>query len=257
MTTATATATARLVTHHTLCDLDLTHPLIARALLDCHDMHRLVMRAFRHWVPDGTPNPRQQMGILYTSTADLATNTLTLLVQSRVPGDWTTLPATTFLTPPSTCTVDQKITQGQHYRFRTVITPSRYGPHPRTGAHTRHRPTDTSPTAALEWFTARLQPPGHAPYDRFPRIGADTDPSTLTARILPRLTSSAPQRRLRVERAEIQGVLTVTDPITFTQTLGNGVGRARAYGCGLLLVKKRQSHNTTPGQEGSAPRVRG
>ncbi|MBT2384512.1 type I-E CRISPR-associated protein Cas6/Cse3/CasE [Streptomyces sp. ISL-11] len=237
MTLDTAPITARLIAHHALCDLDLTHPLIARALLDCHDMHRLVMRAFRHWVPDGAPNARQQMGILHTYTADLATNTLTLLAQSRVPGDWTTLPATTFTNPPSTCTIDQKITHGQQYRFRTVITPSRYGPHPRTGAYTRERPTDASPTAALEWFTARLQPPDHALDNRFPHIGAHADPSILTARTLPQLTSHAPHRRLRVSRAEITGTLTVTEPSSFTHALNNGLGRARAYGCGLLLTQ--------------------
>lgn len=37
---------------------------------------------------------------------------------------------------------------------------------------------------------------------------------------------------------DFQGVLTVTDPERFKQTLFQGIGKAKAFGCGLLLIKR-------------------
>ena len=36
---------------------------------------------------------------------------------------------------------------------------------------------------------------------------------------------------------DYEGVLTVTDPEKLTAALFGGIGRARAYGCGLMLVR--------------------
>lgn len=38
--------------------------------------------------------------------------------------------------------------------------------------------------------------------------------------------------------ADLEGTLTVTDPDGFGRTLFDGLGKARAYGCGLLLVRR-------------------
>ncbi|MFI2241116.1 type I-E CRISPR-associated protein Cas6/Cse3/CasE [Streptomyces chrestomyceticus] len=255
------TPTAHVTVQHTLLDLDLNHPLIARSLLDPHEMHRTVMSAFRHWIPDGTPNPRAQMGVLHTHATNLNTNRLTLIVQSRVPGDWTALPRNALTAPPDTRTITLHITPGQRHRFRTVINPARYTtppgpPRPRN----RNAPADTSPDAALTWFTSRLQPPGHPDYDRWPRIGATADPTELTARPLPGLASHTAHPGMKINRAEITGHLTITDPHTYAKTLTHGIGRSRAYGCGLLLtqpLKNQQSPSNTPAHEGATPHVRG
>ena len=37
---------------------------------------------------------------------------------------------------------------------------------------------------------------------------------------------------------DIKGQLAVTDPVVFTETLAKGLGRAKAYGCGLMLVRR-------------------
>lgn len=42
---------------------------------------------------------------------------------------------------------------------------------------------------------------------------------------------------IRYSTVDFQGVLTVTEPETFKQTLFKGLGKARAFGCGLLLIK--------------------
>ena len=42
---------------------------------------------------------------------------------------------------------------------------------------------------------------------------------------------------IRFSTLEYTGLLTVEDPDCFRQTLFHGIGKSRALGCGLLLVK--------------------
>ena len=37
---------------------------------------------------------------------------------------------------------------------------------------------------------------------------------------------------------ELTGTLIVTEPRTFVTALGTGIGRARAFGCGLMLIRR-------------------
>lgn len=69
--------------------------------------------------------------------------------------------------------------------------------------------------------TRRLQPAGEpsvAP-DGLTRLGADAPADQLAVRMLPRISSPAPHKGLRLVRAEVRGKLTVTDPKTFVGAL--------------------------------------
>lgn len=44
------------------------------------------------------------------------------------------------------------------------------------------------------------------------------------------------QRQVTIGQAHIQGLLRVTDKEQFLQSFSQGIGRARAYGCGLLQI---------------------
>ena len=37
---------------------------------------------------------------------------------------------------------------------------------------------------------------------------------------------------------DVRGILSVKEPDTFLATLGTGLGRARAFGCGLMLIRR-------------------
>ena len=45
-------------------------------------------------------------------------------------------------------------------------------------------------------------------------------------------------RQIKFSSIDYEGVLTVTDPELFSHTLFAGMGRSRAFGCGLLMVKR-------------------
>lgn len=54
--------------------------------------------------------------------------------------------------------------------------------------------------------------------------------------MLPPVTSNH-HEGLKIIRSEIRGKLTITDPTALHTTLADGIGSARAYSCGLLLVR--------------------
>jgi CRISPR system Cascade subunit CasE len=45
-------------------------------------------------------------------------------------------------------------------------------------------------------------------------------------------------RNGRISVLDFEGILEVTEPGHFVRKLANGFGRARSYGCGLMLVKR-------------------
>ncbi|MFI8265494.1 type I-E CRISPR-associated protein Cas6/Cse3/CasE [Streptomyces sp. NPDC085665] len=240
MNTARTTA-ARFVATHTVLTMDARHPFVAKSLVDAQDMHRTVMSGFRGWVEDGDPSARSQMGVLSTWSVDLKAAALVLVVQSRVPGDWSRIPRPALTSTPHTLTVDRTINTGDVLTFRTVVNPTRSKPPGRPvsdkvrGARVPH----STPEHVKNWFVRRLQAEGEPPTaeDGVIRIGATADPATLGIRMLPKVSSPGPHKGLRISRAEIRGSLTVTDPETLVTALSNGLGHARAYSCGLLLTR--------------------
>lgn len=44
--------------------------------------------------------------------------------------------------------------------------------------------------------------------------------------------------RVQYAKADMDGVLTVTEPATFLEKLAQGFGRAKSYGCGLMLIRR-------------------
>ncbi|MCP5410519.1 MAG: type I-E CRISPR-associated protein Cas6/Cse3/CasE [Chromatiaceae bacterium] len=53
-----------------------------------------------------------------------------------------------------------------------------------------------------------------------------------------RIFKKGQTKPIRYSSLDLTGILSVTDPDAFTQTLYHGLGPAKAFGCGLLLVRK-------------------
>ncbi|MFM9709461.1 type I-E CRISPR-associated protein Cas6/Cse3/CasE [Streptomyces galilaeus] len=113
---------------------------------------------------------------------------------------------------------------------------ARQGRHRKEDPRQTHCPHNRPPCRA--WFTQRLPPAGEpAPNPKgVARIGAAADPEILSVKMFGSLRSTA-RDGLALSRAEIKGRLTVTAPEALVSALSDGIGRARAYGCGLLLVR--------------------
>lgn len=80
--------------------------------------------------------------------------------------------------------------------------------------------------AANDWFARQGSAHGFRPT-------ALTVESYTTA-VVPRQN----QKPARFGFLDLSGSLEVLDPIVFSERLGNGFGRARAFGCGLMLIRR-------------------
>ncbi|WUP22365.1 type I-E CRISPR-associated protein Cas6/Cse3/CasE (plasmid) [Streptomyces sp. NBC_00271] len=234
-------ATARFVTSHSVLTLDARHPYTAKAMVDAQHMHRNVMSGFYGWVEDGQPDARAQMGVLSTWSVDLKAGVLVLVVQARVPADWSRVPSDALKDKPHTLTVDRTLSAGDVVSFRTVVNPTKTISPGKEAVEKKirgKRIPHTTAQHAKDWFTRRLQQDGQPASgpNGVTRIGATADPDTLSIRMLGSLKSTT-REGLAVARAEIKGRLTITDPNALVATLNDGIGRARAYGCGLFLIR--------------------
>ncbi|WP_079184325.1 type I-E CRISPR-associated protein Cas6/Cse3/CasE [Streptomyces uncialis] len=242
MTTASTTV-ARFVACHSVLHLDARHVLAQKAILDPHIMHRLVMSGFNGWITPGEPDPRAQMGILHAWTLDLRNNRLVLIVQSRVQSDWSFIPRAALTDGITTLPIDMAVRTGETYTFRIVVNPTRQRGAREHDHAPRKRLSDSTPGHVRQWFADRLQADGEERVGPLGvrRIGAHGVTDSIAVRMLPKLSLTAKHQGARIGRAELKGELTVTDPETFVEALANGVGRARSYGAGLLLVRSPDS----------------
>ncbi|WP_240489730.1 type I-E CRISPR-associated protein Cas6/Cse3/CasE [Actinomadura atramentaria] len=215
--------------------LDTRHPYVAKSLLDAQEMHRTVMSGFRGWIDNGDADARAQMGVLSTWTLNFKEAALILVVQSRIAGNWAHMPNAALREEPRFITVDRTFNTGDTVAFRSVVNPTyskaRSGPE---GQRMRgRRVAHTNPAGVRKWCARRFGDGTGTGGD----MGAAADPETIAVRMLPTVSSATSHKALRIARAELRGSLTVTDPAAFVAALSEGVGHARAYSCGLVLVR--------------------
>ncbi len=195
---------------------------VQRALADCGQMHRLVMRAF----PDvAEPAARQALGVLYRPETDERGARVWLLVQSGVAPTWSNIAPI-----GDTTTVKRidgsyaRLAAGMTLRFRLRANPTK-----RLGKRGPDEPEE--PLAGkrialfreeerIAWLTGRLLAAGCTPRGfevRPDRFASGRRDLTLTGALF--------EGRLRVENAD-----------GLRSALATGIGPGKAYGFGLLSV---------------------
>jgi CRISPR system Cascade subunit CasE len=133
-----------------------------------------------------------------------------------------------------------QFTIGDRLAFSLRASPSRSLRTPGAGRGRRIDPfagldADATPSRrnalALEWLFARAT-----------RLGGEVDRMKCRAERLHHLRIPRPAAApIQVPVVDYSGVLEVTDPDALTQAVRAGVGRAKAFGCGLLLVRPEPS----------------
>ncbi len=138
------------------------------------------------------------------------------------------------------------ITAGANYHFRiraNTVRSTKSG----VDAGKRGRVINVGSRDSQEqWFVARAQDAGfHIPSDKHDLTATDGTPIArrnlaLTRRETMRFTKKAGDRVVPVTLATAQfdGRLQVDDPVVLRAALTNGIGRGKAYGCGLLTLAR-------------------
>lgn len=219
--------------------VNVTSREFRRDYADIREMHRTVMSAFPQ-VSNGQP-ARQAHGTLWR--LDSTNRGFMLYVQSHVQPDWAAL-AGGYLAEPaqvrSLQPVLDAIAPGRKLAFRLVANPTHAvlpngvpGPRGR-GKRVPYR----TPDKQVEWLARQGEQHGFA----IPLASngkADVAPSPCPA--LRGRKRDQDRGGIVVEPVRYDGHLVISDPDTFATALLNGIGRAKAYGCGLLSLAPRRS----------------
>lgn len=83
--------------------------------------------------------------------------------------------------------------------------------------------------AARQWLTKREEHIG---------VTIDTDHLIIDNYQQERVATESKENAIRYSTVDLQGILTVTDSERFEKALFNGIGKSKAFGCGLLLVRR-------------------
>ena len=120
-----------------------------------------------------------------------------------------------------------KIKAGQCWRFRIVANPVRSESR-HDGTRGKIRPC-LSVEDQLMWLSSRSEKLGFT-------LASEGTGFTVVSR--ENLSFKHGNSRISLVRASYEGVLEVTDPDAFRSALISGIGRGKAYGCGLLTLAR-------------------
>jgi CRISPR system Cascade subunit CasE len=189
-----------------------------------HDMHRTVMSAFPN-ITEATP-ARQAHAVLWR--LDSTNDGFVQYVQSRTEPDWGVLPEG-HLTAPAEVRplrpVLDAVVPGRRWAFRIVANPTW------CEARSRKRLVHREPERQVEWLVRKGKQHGFV----IPTSGEEPDVAPSPIPTLVGRKNAA--TKITVEAVRFDGHLVVTDPEAFTSAVVGGIGRAKAYGCGLISLE--------------------
>jgi len=208
-------------------------------LADLQAQHRTIMSAFPEQDGPGL-SPRANMSVLYRQEEDPRTHAPFLLVQSRLPPDWDRLPPRYLLESPagepepvrkSLLPFLEALHDGATFRFRLRANPTKKAAtrDEVSGLHARSKRVDLRQEEdQRQWLTRKGQQHGFLA-------------QALRVQDEPRITGRRRSGQGNVPTVVVapvlyQGMLQVTNARALRQAVEEGIGPARAYGCGLLSL---------------------
>lgn len=199
--------------------------------MDVQELHRMVMRGFREPHTHAMPSNSRPSGILFAARRsaplrDPGTRHLIagapqeVLVQSPRQPVWNHLVQVGALTAARVVHVQQHFDAGDAVECRTFANPVVHDR--RTGRILSRRTTEE----CGEWLRRQLN-----------RHGLEVDPQHIAMGEGQRLTGMHGDDPVKVIVRELFMTGIITDTCKFHALLARGFGRAKAYGCGLLLAR--------------------
>lgn len=208
------------MTHLYLSQLHLNprNRAIRRDLANPYELHRTIQRAF-----DGR---RETAAALYRLEESLHGD-LVLLVQSAEPPNWAALPDETWLQPGGVAVkhFTLALRPGQILRFRLRANPT--VKKKREGRHSNRVPL-VRPEHQEQWL--RRQAGHHG----FTLLRLDMVDDRLEDGRVP--ITGNDRNRMKLYSTRFDGLLRVDDPAKVQVAVRQGIGPARAFGCGLLSL---------------------
>ena len=189
----------------------------ALRITDAYSLHRVVYSLY-----EDVRNPEQKQastasGILYADQGGDVRGRKILMLADRKPMGSVGGQYGEVLSKP----IPENFLEHNHYRFKVIVNPTRRDNSSRKLVAVRGRDD------VAMWFAERATG----------SWGFDIDRRHLQVdRIEVLQFKDKQQRKVTIGQAHIQGLLRVTDKERFNNSFTHGIGRARAFGCGLLQI---------------------
>lgn len=200
--------------------IDPRNPSARRALADCHDMHRNIMRAF-HDVDDD--HPRLTLGVQYRLLQ--TDEEIKALVLSDQPGEWDRAEADGYalLREKSVDGLLESFAAGRVMGFDLFCVPSKKI---KGDGKNSKRCALTDSRERAEWLRRKGRDAGfdvvsYAESGSFSAAGARAG------------------QHIRFEYVRMVGNLRIVDEKKFENAYRTGIGPEKAYGMGMLLLGRR------------------
>jgi CRISPR system Cascade subunit CasE len=135
----------------------------------------------------------------------------------------------------------KRLDRGQRYSFRLTANPTRALPPAEPGARGR-RVEHVTVGHQTAWLLAQADKTGFRVLTNDTHLPGTEEPALqlqLRDRDKIRFTKKSHPGLITIGRVTYEGLLQVTAPDPLRQAMTHGIGRARAYGCGLLTLANR------------------
>ena len=208
----------------TQLQLNLRNPQARKDAGNAYEMHRTLTKAFQQDDKNMDPHP-------FLWRVELGDNSAppVVLVSSCHQGDFDALTRTNgeyLVRPSQSIAVDlSKYTAGTNLRFRLVANPTKCTSTALGDGKRGKRYAIVGEKAQLEWLNKRAQQNGfEVQMAMVINIAQMHDIKEKSSSII------------QLTRITFEGYLVVKDPELFGKALKKGIGRGKAFGCGMLTV---------------------
>lgn len=192
----------------------------ALKITDPYSLHRVVYSLFEDVRSESDKQGHVPSGIVYADKGGNRLERQVLLLSDRAPAAGIPVDGER-LGEVRSKPISAGFLDHPRYQFQVAINPTR-----RENATGRRMPVKGR-DAIAEWFFERCEA----------SWGFRALPSTLeVGRVAVEQFKGKEERPITVTKADLRGVLEVTDTQRFRQSFARGIGRGRAFGCGLLQV---------------------
>lgn len=189
----------------------------ALRITDAYSLHRVVYSLYEDVRNENEKQGSEASGILYADQGGDVRGRKILMLANRTPKEAVNDEHGQVLSK----VIPEGFLDHREYRFKVIVNPTR-----RYSASRKLLPVKGR-DAVAEWFIQRA----------ISSWGFEVATEHLQVdNIEVQQFKDKQQRPVTIAQAHVQGVLRITDPTQFENSFTQGIGRARAYGCGLLQI---------------------
>lgn len=206
-----------------------SHQHVRQDLRDVQRMHHvLTTLACR---PEFGPSSRSAAGLLYR-VEHTATGVHILMQSTTQPDRDRLIPGYDFVGSTDLGPLLDHLDTGVRVRYRIVANPTKSSPR---GSGQRGELRPLIGEEALGWWERKAHDSG---------LKLDSIESTRNAKLTGNRNKGGQHARLVITTTTFEGTAVLTDPPAVRDAILTGIGRGRAYGCGLLSIVPLRRHGT-------------